>query len=126
MGSQQAVCPACGKICKVLRVDETPGIRKIVFECSHNHIMVSNTDDIAILKSVDELIIKDPTSEMQYAINERDYFKAITYACAIFEYYGKQLLFWYFGSNGTPVSREKVDGIELTSIIVMLNTAKIV
>ena len=46
--------------------------------------MVSNTDDIAILESVDELIIKDPTSEMQYAINERDYFKAITYACDIF------------------------------------------
>ena len=43
-----------------------------------------------------------------------------------FEYYGKQLLFWYFDSNGTPVSREKVDGIELPSLIVMLYTAKIV
>ena len=58
MGSQQAVCPACGKIRKVLRVDETPGIRKIVFESSHNHIMASNTDDIAILESVDELFMR--------------------------------------------------------------------
>ncbi len=124
--SEQAICPAYGKTRKVLRVDETPNVQKIVFECGHNHIIASHTDDIAISESVEELIIKDPTSEMQNAINERDYFKAITYACAIFEYYGKQLLFWYFASNGTSVSREKIDGIELTSIIVMLYTHKII
>jgi hypothetical protein len=52
--------------------------------------------------------------------------KAITYACTIFDHYGKQVLVWYLRSNGTPVDKTKIENMDLSNIIVMLYTHKII
>ena len=71
-------------------------------------------------------IIKDPIGEINRAQSEQDYFKAISYSCTVFEYYGKQILVWYFKKNNTPVSKDRLERFSLESTIIMLYTHKII
>jgi hypothetical protein len=70
--------------------------------------------------SVSWTIIKDPINELTRAEKDGDYYKLFSYACTVSEYYGKQILFWHFKKNNTPVGKDKIKGITLQSIIIML------
>jgi hypothetical protein len=87
---------------------------------------VNKNDQVSLSENPIEITINDLIKELKNALNGPGYFKPITYACTIFEHYGKQVLVWYFRSNGTPIDKEKIDYMELANIIVMLYTHKII
>ena len=126
MTPEQLFCPACGQTRNVSRIENNTEVRKIYLGCRHALVIVNKNDQVNLSENPIEITIKDPIKELENALNEPDYFKAITYACTIFEHHGKQVLVWYFRSNGTPVDKEKIDYMELANIIVMLYTHNII
>lgn len=76
----------------VIRVDYNKRVNRSILEPT---VQVSDI--------VSYTIIKDPIGELNRAQAEQDYFKAISYSCTVFEYYGKQILVWHFKKNSTPL-----------------------
>jgi hypothetical protein len=70
-------------------------------------------------------IIKDPIGEISRAKEDKGYFKAISYSCVVFEYYGKQISLWHL-NIGTPVGNKKLKELSMQSIIVLLYNDKII
>jgi hypothetical protein len=86
--------------------------------------IVENT--IKISNHVSWDIVKDPINEINRAKDDGDYFKAITYSCTVFEYYGKQILLRHFKNAKTPVSKCQLKHLNLESVIIMLYTHNII
>ena len=47
-------------------------------------------DSVGISENGEWTLLKDPLAEIQKAVNAKDYFKIVAYACSIFEFCGKQ------------------------------------
>jgi hypothetical protein len=41
-----------------------------------------------IFEDTSWVILKNPLTEIRKAVNDKDYFKTVTYACSVFEYCG--------------------------------------
>jgi hypothetical protein len=50
------------------------------------------------------VILKDPVAEIKKAVNDKDYFKTVAYACAVLDYCGKQILVWHSEKSGKLLS----------------------
>lgn len=98
------------------------------FSCGHISKIVTRElgEVIRVSDSPSWSIIKDPIKELTGAEEDGDYFKLVSYACTVFEYYGKQILLWHFKKNNTPVGKDKIKSITLHSTIVMLYTNNLI
>ncbi len=101
------------------------------FSCGHISKIVKRQkkqlgEVIRVSDSPSWSIIKDPINELTRAEEDGDYFKLVSYACTVFEYYGKQILLWHFKKNNTPVDKDKIKSITLHCTIVMLYTNNLI
>lgn len=113
-------CIECGDIeRKIIKTEKVGRSKRLTLECGHVRKLVS----VRVQLKFQYVLATDPIEEIKRAQREYDYFKAITYACAVFEYYGKEILWKYFKKQGTPVKKSKL-GFGLSSTIVMLYTHK--
>ena len=60
--------------------------------------------------------------EINIAKETHDYFKAYSLGCSVIEYYGKKILREYFIENKTAIKDNKIQKINLESIIILLYT----
>jgi hypothetical protein len=53
---------------------------------------------------------------------DRDYFKAITYFCTIFEYYVNQILLYHFRKDKILADKDRLERLTLETAIITLYT----
>ena len=111
---------------KLKKIKEIPNVEYIEVSRAPKLIVRSIVDNVPISERLSASILKDPIKEIKNAQDERDYFKALSYSCTIFEYYGIRILRQHFHRNGTPVKPKKLEHLNLMSIIIMLYTNKII
>jgi hypothetical protein len=70
-------------------------------------VKVANKDTVGISDEASWLILKDPVAEIQKGVNIGDYFKTVSYACAVFEYCGMQNLVWNSEKTGNPLPKKE-------------------
>jgi NACalpha-BTF3-like transcription factor len=113
MAGEFAYCDKCKAEREVLRSVEDPSDKDrkfITLVCGHTirkMVKVANMDKVVISDKASWLILKDPVAEIQKAVNDKDYFKTVAYACAIFEYCGLQNLVWHSKKTGNPLIMKK-------------------
>ena len=94
-------------------------------------VKVANKDTVGISDEASWLILKDPVADIEKAVNIGDYFKTVSYACAVFEYCGMQNLVWNSEKTANPLPKkekkenEKVEWT-LSRIIDELSNRKII
>jgi hypothetical protein len=71
-------------------------------------------------------LFSDYIEEINIAKETHDYFKAYSLGCSIFEYYGKKILREYFIKHKTSIKDNKIQKLNLESIIILLYTHKII
>jgi hypothetical protein len=119
----------CNRDVDIIEVRPYTDYVETILSCGHTPKKYARSiiePSIQVSDNVLYNIIKDPIGEISRARSEKDYFKAITYSCTVFEYYGKQVLVWYFAENNTPVSKDRLEGISLEPTIIMLYTHRII
>jgi hypothetical protein len=103
------------------------GVQDVIIQKSNKAIARALQENVNVSEHHPSFeIIKDPIGEVNRAKNNKDYFKAISFSCTVFEYYGKQILVWHFKNIGTPVGKKKLKELSLHSIVVLLYTHKII
>jgi hypothetical protein len=88
-------------------------------------IIKSVNEKVEISDNASWLIIKDPIEEVKKAEKDSDYFKIITYSCAVFEYYGKQILVWQSKKAANLISTNQVRKLRLEQVIDELSSRSI-
>jgi len=121
-------CVICDKDVEVTSIQNFSDYSLESLSCGHSSRAYSRTiaENVAVSDTASWVIIKDPIGEIKEAKDKKDYYKLFSYACSVFEYYGRQILVWQFNKNNTPVSKDKLQHITLETIIVMLYTHKII
>jgi hypothetical protein len=110
-------CQTCKAESEVRSVEEDPSDkdRKLIkLVCGHTiqkMVKVADKDTVGISEKASWLLLKDPVAEIQKAVKDNDSFKTVTYACAIFEYCGKQILVWHSrkSDNALPQNIDRWD-----------------
>lgn len=108
------------------KIEEIRNIDHVIDVNYNKHVTRLIPETLTLSENVSFVAIKDPVGEINRAQSEQDYFKAISYSCSVFEYYGKQILLWYFKKNDTPVDVDRVGRFTLEYTILMLYTHKII
>jgi hypothetical protein len=86
-------------------------------------------EKMQISENASWVILKNPVEEIKKAVKDKDYFKTVAYACAIFEYCGLQILVWHSKKTDNPLptkKRKKGGDWTLHEIIEMLFHHKII
>ncbi|MDQ4050150.1 MAG: DUF4145 domain-containing protein [Thermoproteota archaeon] len=122
----------CG-ICKgdkeVINVENISEIERLMtLACEHKiteQLLLVN-EKMNISEDTASVILKNPVEEVRIAINDKDYFKTVTYACSVLEYCGQQILIWDSRNKGDPLPIDQVCGWSLHTIIETLFKRKII
>jgi hypothetical protein len=102
-------------------------VQEVIVHSSNKAVVRAQLEDTNVSEHRPSFeIIKDPIGEVSRAKKDRDYFKAISYSCTVFEYYGKQILLWHFKNIGTPVGKKKLKDLSPHSIIDLLYNHRII
>ena len=84
-------------------------------------------DSVGISENGEWTLLKDPLAEIQKAVNGKDYFKIVAYACSIFEFCGKQVLVWQSKKKGKkPLPMKTARNMKLETIIDVLSRRGII
>jgi hypothetical protein len=102
--------------------------QQITLECGHTfgRIFKSQMDKIQISDNASWIILKNPVEEVRKAINDKDYFNTVTYACSVFEYCGQQILIWHTKNTVNPLTAKKVKDWKLQRVINELHNRKLI
>src|SRR5215211_1913916 len=111
------------EIRRIQKIEHVTGIRDIK---RTRHVTRGITESVRISENIAWNVMKNPINEILRAKKDRDYFKAMTYSCAVFEYYGKQILLWHFKDVKRAVGKTKLERMSLNSVIIMLYTHGII
>lgn len=90
-------------------------------QISQNLQSVKGIQDVA-----NYIVYYDPLVELQNATKEHDFYKAFSLGCALFEAYGAKILNKYFDNSSVHVAIEKMERLNLQTLIIMLFTQKII
>ena len=113
MARRVEYCDKCKADREIRSFEEDPldKDRKLIkLVCGHTFgkmVKVANKDTVGISDEASWLILKDPVAEIQKAVNIGDYFKTVSYACAVFEYCGMQNLVWNSEKTGNPLPKKE-------------------
>jgi len=121
-------CPHCKMPRKVVRVEVIENGKKVTLECGHSFrdLAVVINETLKTSDSVSVMIMKEPVEEIRKAIQDHDYFKAVTYGCTIFEHFGKLVLISHFRKIERPIGKDRIKYMTLEAVIIMLYTAKLI
>jgi hypothetical protein len=124
----QRECAKCNKRVNVTHTEHFSDHDVEHFSCGHvsKVIAMEIKETISVSDSLSWNIIKDPINELKKAEKDADYYKLLSYACTIFEYYGKQILLWNFKRNNTPIGKDRIKHLTLEVVIIMLYTHKLI
>ena len=111
------------KIRQIQKIEHVIGIRDIK---RTRHVTRGLKENVPLSESAVWNVVKNPINEISKAKEDRDYFKAMTYSCAVFEYYGKQILVWHFNDIKRPIGKSKLERMSLNPVIMMLYTHEII
>jgi hypothetical protein len=101
-------------------------VENVFTNCKNKSVHRTHHDKVDVFDVLSFEIIKDPIGEVNGAKKDKDYFKALTYTCAVFEHYGKQILLRHFQENKKQVGGDRLERLTLESVIVMLYTHSII
>jgi hypothetical protein len=122
-------CGACKADKEVINIENKSQTEKLMtLECGHKiteRLLIIN-ENLDISEDTAWVILKNPVEEVRKAINDRDYFKTVTYACSMLEYCGQQILIWHSKNKSDPLPIEEVRGWSLHKIIEMLLKRRII
>jgi hypothetical protein len=114
---EEFYCDKCKANRKVVNVEQLPNKKQLTLDCGHSWGKIVNVvnETMGITEDTSWIILRDPVAEVRKAINEKDYFKTVTYACSVFEYCGQQILIWdsEMKDNTNPLTVEEVSGWSL-------------
>lgn len=124
----QVRCEKCDKTIEITNTEHFKDYDIDYLACGHNSKKITRTfvDNVSVSDSFSWTIIKEPLNELVRAEKDADYYKLLSYACTIFEYYGKQILIWHFKKNDTPISKDRIKYLTLEAVIIMLYTNKLI
>lgn len=124
-------CEACKADREILSVQRISADKEqITLECGHSFgkMVKSEIEKMSISEDTSWVILKNPVEEVRKAINDKDYFKTVTYTCSVFEYCGQEILIWdsKMKKDKEPPTREEVSEWPLHRIIEQLFRRKII
>jgi hypothetical protein len=108
---------------KLEQIRSIANVQEVIVQSSNKAVVRAQRENVNASENLSFEIVKDPIGEITRDKEAKDYFKAISYSCTVFEYYGKQILLWHFKNIGTPVGEKKLKD-SLQSIIILLYTHK--
>src|SRR6266496_5153907 len=90
-----------------------------------NRLVVRNiTDSMTCSDNVSWNLKKEPIGEVTRAKDDKEYYKAISLSCTLFQKYGREILLWQSNNRGTKVSKKQLERLE--SIICELHAQNII
>jgi hypothetical protein len=87
-------------------------------DCGHKwgKIVKVVNEKINITEKASWVILKDPVAEVRKAVNDKDYFKTVTYACSVLEYTGQMILLWHSKNTPKPLTDKEVQEWKLDRV----------
>jgi hypothetical protein len=107
---------------KLEQIRSIAGIQEVIVHSGNKAVVRAHREKVNVSDDLSFEFIKDPIGEVSRAKKDRDYFKAITYSCGVFEYYGNQILLRHFNKDKTPVGKDRLERLTLEAVIIMLYT----
>ena len=108
---------------KVVKVEEGEGVKVRHLECGHTSRLYFRTlaAHATASASVATSLIINPIPEIELALKNQDYFKAVAYLAAMLEYYGKLSIDEKLRAENRNVDRDRIyRGFGLEDIAIFL------
>ena len=113
---------------KVVKVEEGEGVKVRHLECGHISRLYFRTlaEHVTVSASIATSLIINPIPEIELALKNQDYFKAVAYLAAMLEYYGKLSIDEKLGAGNRNVDRDRIDRFGLEEVAIFLYSFEII
>ena len=121
-------CDPKGVNRKVVKVEQEEGVKVRHLECGHTSRLYFRTlaAHVTVSASIGTSLIINPIPEIELALKDQDYFKAVAYLAAMLEYYGKLSIDEKLRAGNRNVDRDRIDRFGLEEVAIFLYSFEII
>jgi hypothetical protein len=109
---------------KIESIRKIANVKDIKIYKKNRLFIRSMIDNVTVSDNVSWNLKKEPIGEVTRAKDDREYYKAISLSCTLFQNYGREILLWQSNNRGTRVAKKQLE--HLKSIICELYAQNII